>query len=356
MASVARLLAPWSLSLACALGALVPGCGQGASARLLAIMPGVLNRPDNRSLRFALLRYGLDQFCTQMQKSSAAIRTSDELPAIGRFYPQQCDVRLVQDDVQRQVVAQFGGFGWAWTNLTQRVGFEAGGLVQYEPDFVVDGGAMYVYFRAQSVPQSHLDVKMVESQVASAALGALPGDLTARIAKQVFDAELGRGFTAIRWDDGSVDFQLGLLPKGQKPFHPYEVKGSGRVTLANERSEVQPNQRDFLGPFDVDGDGRALFLAMDVDGAAAVDVLVFPKAAGDPWLGAYVHVPQAGPPPWPPLLAETVPAEMPWRRTLPVAKGQYYVVIDHTATAGRAAPVNDRAALAQYVVQVGDAP
>lgn len=348
---VRRLLLPLLLALASLLS-----CAETAGPKLLAIMPGVVNRPDNRTLRFALLRYGLDQFCAQMTRSSAPIRTSDELPVVGRFYPQTCNVQLVDDDVRRQLVAQFGGYGYLWTNLTQRVGFQAGGLVQYEPDFQIEGGAMYVYFRAQGVPSSDFRLTMIESPIAAGVAQVLPGDTTARIAKQVFDAELGRGFTAVRYGDGSVDFQLGLLPKGQKPFHPYEVKGSGRVTLANERSEVQPRQRDFLGPYEVDADGRALYLALDVDGAPAVDVMVLPKAGGDPWLSTYVSTPQAGPPPYAPLMDEVVPAEVPWRKALPVAKGSYYVVVDNTATAGRVYPAGDRAALAQYVVQVGDAP
>ena len=45
---------------------------------------------------------------------------------------------------------------------------------------------------------------------------------------------------------------------------------------------------------------------------------------------------------------------------LPVAKGRYYLVIDNTATAGRIAPppnlFDDRAALVNYAVELGDAP
>ena len=64
------------------------GCGSSAGPRLLALMPGIVNRPDNRSLRYALLRYGIDQFCAQMTRSSAPITTADGQPVTGRY----CDV------------------------------------------------------------------------------------------------------------------------------------------------------------------------------------------------------------------------------------------------------------------------
>ena len=49
-----------------------------------------------------------------------------------------------------------------------------------------------------------------------------------------------------------------------------------------------------------------------------------------------------------------------WRRTVPLAAGSYYVVLDNTATAGVTAPAghahDDRAALVSYGVQIGDRP
>jgi hypothetical protein len=164
----------------------------------------------------------------------------------------------------------------------------------------------------------------------------------------------------IRRSDGTVDFGLGLIEKGKMPFHPYQIRGSAKTVLANERVEVHARQRDFLGPFEVDSEGRALFLTVGVDGAEGVDVMVVPKDAGEQWLSLYIHQPMTTPPAYPPLLADVVLSGQPYRKMLPVAKGRYYLVIDNTATAGRIAPpanfFDDRAALVNYAVELGDAP
>jgi len=59
-------------------------------------------------------------------------------------------------------------------------------------------------------------------------------------------------------------------------------------------------------------------------------------------------------------MADVVSSLGEWRKVLPVAKGRYYLIVDNSPTAGRVAPpvvrLDDRAALVNYVVQVGDAP
>jgi hypothetical protein len=49
----------------------------------------------------------------------------------------------------------------------------------------------------------------------------------------------------------------------------------------------------------------------------------------------------------------------PYRRRIPLPRGSYYVVLDHTATAGNTAPDNvaldDRAALVNLAVEIGSA-
>jgi hypothetical protein len=61
-----------------------------------------------------------------------------------------------------------------------------------------------------------------------------------------------------------------------------------------------------------------------------------------------------------PMLSEIAQPGVEYRRMMPVPKGIYYVVLDNTPTAGTAAPPNnpldDRAAVVNYVVQIGDAP
>jgi hypothetical protein len=346
-----------------AFGALLSSCAnmaQGAGADVLAIMPGVINRPDNKSLRFAMLKYGLESFCQEMLKRGAPLKLADDQPSVGRFYPQRCDTRLVDEDAHRSFLVQFSGVGYAWTNITQRIGFDASGVVEYDPDFLLHDATMYLYFRTKHVASTNFQPGMIENGAVNLALVLAPGGFAAKFGQQVVAAELTRGFTVIRRGDGTVDFGLGIVEKGKMPFHPYEIRGTAKTVLANERIEVHARQRDFLGPFEVDSQGRALFLTVAVDGAEGVDVMVVPRDAGEQWLSLYIHQPIPTPPSYPPLLADVALSAQPYRKMLPVAKGRYFLVIDNTATAGRIAPppnpFDDRAALVNYAVELGDAP
>ena len=341
-------------------GGACSGMAQTTGPQALAIMPGVINRTDNKSLRFALLKYGLESFCQEMTKRGAPLKLADDQPSIGRFFPQRCDTRLIDEDANRSFLVQFFGSGYAWTNITRRLGFDAAGVIEYDPDFLLHEGAMYLYFRTKHVAATSFQAGMIENTVANAALLVAPGGFAERFGRQVVAEELTRGFTVIRRSDGSVDFGLGMIEKGQAPFHPYQIKGDAKMVLANERIEVHAAQREFLGPFEVDLQGKALFFTVGVDGAEAVDLLVMPKDAGDQWLSLYIHQPQTTPPPYPPLMGDVAAAALPYRKALPIAKGRYYLVVDNTATAGRVSPppnlFDDRAALVNYAVQLGDAP
>src|SRR4051794_23048581 len=92
--TVATFLIPFLLAglIGCA------GLAQSSGPSALAIMPGVINRADNKSLRFAMLKYGLESFCQEMTKRGAPLKMSDDQPSIGRFFPQRCDTRLVDDE------------------------------------------------------------------------------------------------------------------------------------------------------------------------------------------------------------------------------------------------------------------
>ncbi len=364
LARVPRLAPLLAFALACAP---LVGCSafaQSAGPRALSIMPGVVNREDNRSLRFALLEYGLREVCTEMLGRSVPLSEAADRPPVGRFFPRTCESHLVADENQKSFTVRFGGDGYAWTNLTLRVGFEAAAVVEYAPDFLLDGGAMYVYFRTRQVGATSFRRKLVESTFASVAANAATALLGMqdpdRTGQRILGSELARGFTVIRQPDGSVDFAVGIVEKGAKAQRPYEIHGEGRVVLANERVEVHANQREFLGPFRVDDSGRALFLTASLDGTEAVDVLVVPKEAGDPWLDSYIAQAQPFAPAFVPALSEVLAQGQPWRRTIPLPKGSYYVVIDHTATAGRVAPtggaLGDKAAAVAYAVELGDAP
>src|SRR5437879_182664 len=94
-------------------------CGQVA----LGIMPGVLNDVHNLSLRRAILAYGTSRVCAEVQSRSMPLRFRDEDPIVGRFVPLSCSASELEGG---NLTLQFNGRGFVWTNMSLRVGFEAG--------------------------------------------------------------------------------------------------------------------------------------------------------------------------------------------------------------------------------------
>src|SRR5262249_4396569 len=107
-------------------------CGQS----LIAIMPGVVNDPGNLSLRRAILQFGIDKMCSEAKKRSMPLRLRQEDPSIGRFFVATC---ASQQLVDQNVFVQFGGSGYVWSNITQRMSFDAAGAITYDIDFLMDG-------------------------------------------------------------------------------------------------------------------------------------------------------------------------------------------------------------------------
>lgn len=322
--------------------------------------PGVVNDPKNRSLRFDILKFGLDRFCFEMTRRGAPLKLSDDQPVLGRFYAESCNQTVFDDESRKSLVVQYTGKGYGWTNLTGRIGFTAAGLIEYAPDFQLDDdGAMYIYFRPRKIDANSFQTQMVESAVARGGMAILNVNPD-QIGRQIVDGQLRRGFTVIRYSDkGETDFGLGYVPKGQKPFKPFQIQ-SEKLTLANDRTEVHTNQQDFVGGFEVTDDDQALYLTMTLDGTPAADVFVVPKFLGDQMIDHYVK--NAGPAllPGPPRMDDQLVAGQLFKRFVPLPKGLYYLVIDHSGNVGRTLPPqvvgDDRAAKVDYVVQVGDAP
>lgn len=340
-----------------ALSFLGASCGQSA----LGIMPGVLNDPGNLSLRRAILRFGTGQACSEMLRRSVSIRTRPEDPSMGRFFPASC---FAQELANGNMFIQFSGTGYAWTNATKKITFDASGSVELEQDFLLDGSTLYVYFRNKATNAVSFNLKVVESPVSSGMLG-LPINvsaqtLAAQIGPQILRAELSRGFTVIREKDGAASFGLGVVEKGQRPPAPYQKSTTGHLTLANERTEIHQGQRDFTGPYEVTEDGHALHLTVSVDGAPGADVLVVPTSIGQAWRDAYLQQAAPTPLPSPARVDEPVVQGVIWRRSVALPKGTYYVVFDNTDTAGRTSlpksPTDDLAATISYAVEEGDAP
>lgn len=353
--------------LALGLASLGASCGQAA----ITLLPGVLNNPGNRSLRRALFGFAITELCSEMKSRSVPLMMQDTDPAIGRFFPTACKVDQLADE---NLFVQFTGHGYAWTNVTGRIGFEASAAVQYNHDFFADSGDLYVYFRQVAAQSTGFTPLMIERGDTGAASGGLAlfgtsiNAVTKQLGERVLAHQLARGFTVVRRGDGEVSFALGVLETGQKPLAPFDRRGSDWLMLANDRSELHAGQRDFAGPFTLKDKGDALYLTAVVEGAPQVDVLVVPRAAGDAWVAQYERYGQTGAPPFPPLFEDVlsmaaIPVHssppMAMRKRLPVGIGSYYLVFDHTGTAGRtvptATPLDDRAATVSYAVQLGDA-
>lgn len=319
---------------------------------------GTINKPENLTMRKSLLRKGMGDFCKQMTTRNAPLKLSPDSPVIGRFYPVQCQAG--DGDLLN---VTFSGYGYAWTNVTKKMTFTGGGSASYRYDFQVTEGErcdIYAYFRPARVDASSFQVYKIESQLTSMFNSFSQfGD---NFGKQMVSKKLQEGFTVISRDanEQNVDFALGIVPIGKRPFHPYQVDSSdGRVTYENERVEVHQNQRDFVGPIDVQDSGKALYLRANVDGVQAVDVMIMRKADGDASLKLYYEYPQHGPLAAAPIDGQVLQSGREMNRGVSVPPGMYYVVFDNTPSAGQVAPpvnaLDDRAAVVNYLIQVGDA-
>lgn len=298
---------------------------------------------------------GLGEFCKQMMSRSAPLQLSVDSPVIGRFYPRGCQQQQLQNG---DFYIQFQGYGYAFTNVSKKISFTMSGSVQYAQDFQVSEDCdIYAYFKPSKVSSSDFKINKIEQPIASFLNTLSP--MGENFGKQIVGGKISEGFTVIRDKNGSDEFSLGILDLGKKPFHPYDVHGSGRVTVENLRTEVHENQRDFVGPIEITDAGRALYLTGSVDGVQGIDLLLLRRQEGDAALQLYVDYPQAGPLPAPPVLSAPLNAGN-FQKTIPLPPGQYYVVFDNTASAGTVNPpgnpLDDRAAVVNYVAQIGDAP
>jgi hypothetical protein len=83
------------------------------------------------------------------------------------------------------------------------------------------------------------------------------------------------------------------------------------------------------------------------------------KAEGDASLQLYYEYAKSGPLAAAPIAGEILQQGIEVKRAVPVPPGMYYVVFDNTPTAGQVAPpvnaLDDRAAVVNYLIQIGDA-
>lgn len=351
-------LRAWLVAGALVAGALAPACGNretlGVSA-MSVVSAGVLNDPANKTLRFELLTYGMDRFCVEMRRRGAPLKLADHEPVLGRFFADGCSSQIIDGAGRQSVVVRFSGTGYGHTPLTGRLGFRSDGLVEYAADFQLSAGSMYIYFRPRSVGQATFEPLLIESALVRAGLGAAGVDARA-IGKDIIERQLARGFTVIRKSEtGEVEFSPGLIPLGERPFRPYNVVRSDKITLDNDRTEVHAGQQDYIGGVQVAEHDRRLYLHLSIDGAPAVDVFLLPEAAGQSMVQTYVIRPGPAQLPSPPALDMSVSAGQPAQLALDVPAGRYFLVFDHSAEVGRSAPAQgQQAAKIDYLVQVGE--
>jgi hypothetical protein len=302
--------------------------------------------------------FGAGRLCTEMGKRSAPLHLADGTPVIGRFFPSSC--QSVTNDDRQTVTLQFTGDGYAYTPITKRMSFSSAATIEYKPDFYKDGGTIYVWFRPLNVPAPTFQIGHVEQPIVGMATAMTPlGALANLFGQQIVSSELGRGFTVIHESTGD-DFALGILKPGERPSHPYDSHGKDRVTFLNETAELHQNTLDFLGPFEIDGSGRMLFVHMHSAGVA-LDTAVVPRAQGDLWRHAYQARSDVPLPPAQPIVAGVIPADADADRSVALPEGQYYIVVDNSPFVGQAAPPNrgalfDVAVPVSYWVSMGDAP
>lgn len=339
------------------------GCAsrEAMGQRSLTILgAGVVNDPKNRSLRFDLLKFGLERFCAEMSARGLALKMSDDEPVMGRFYASACNTQTLDEEARKSFVVQYAGSGFATSPQGGRVGFTTTGLVEYAPDFLMKDGALYVYFRPRVVDATGFQTLLVESQLTASAI-KLFGVNPDAFGRKVVDGQLRRGFTVVRYGStGETDFGLGVIPLGEKPYHPFHVDTEDKQVLVNERTEVHLGQQDYVGPLDVSEDGQALYLTLKLEGAQAIDAMLVPEPVGKSAIEAFTKQPGPVALSAPVLLNEPVARGTLWKRYVSVPKGRYYLVLDNSPAAGHVAPpvgpADGQSARTDVLVLRGDQP
>jgi hypothetical protein len=314
------------------------GAALALTALVLALSgcAGIINNnPDLRWFLFA--RFGASRVCPEMVKMGVPIRLQDRAPAVGRFFPMTCNVAV---DGNRHVIAvSVGGTGYGYLTPAKRVGFSVNATVEYRPDFVMAGDDIYLWAKVNRIVNGpNFQTGYVENPMLDA-VGNLPpfGTIANFLGNQAVTGAMTRGFTVIHNGDRGDDFTLGILYPPQRPSHPFQVASNDRLTFANETTDVEGNERDFLGPFEVAKPGQALFISTTVQGPA-VNMVVVDKGTGDAWREGYQTGRPLGPPPGPVLGQNVVQPGPVDTRRYNLNPGFYYVVIDNTLGVAQAVP------------------
>jgi hypothetical protein len=304
--------------------------------------------------------YGASQICPELLKRGMGLRNQDRGPVIGRFFPTGCTVDV--DSQNHLVTVKFNGWGYAYSTLTRKVTFNTDAALQFRPEVHFGDEDIYVWGKSSRIVDGpHFTVRAVENPVAGTATAVTPiGNIANMFGNQIAAGELTRGFTVLQnWDTESKSFGLGIILPPSRPHTPYDVSADEKHTFLNETLEVNWNQRDFLGPFDIVDSDQQLEVRMFNQGGGA-EVLVVQRQTGDVWRDQYIQGGALTQPPGPVLGGVSIPPNRETRQSFRLQPGQYYIVIDNTAFAGSIAPVGNPftggpAARISAVVQLGEA-
>ncbi len=319
---------------------------------------------DSPGLRWWLFsNFGAERICPEMTTTGVPLRLQDRGPAVGRFFPTTCQVEI--NGSAQTVTVLFTGTGYAYTSLTRRVGFEASASVEYRADFFLTDDDIYVWGKVNRIVRPP-DFKLgyVENPFAAGAVLTPLGHIANTFGNQIVQGELTRGFTVVQnRDTDTKTFGMGILQPPRKPHTPYDVSEDTDYTFANETVQIEWNQRDFLGPFEVVDTDQQIQMRMFLQGPA-IEAIVVAKQVGDIWREQYQRESILGPPPGPVLAGTPLTPGRETRAAFRVPPGRYYVVLDHTNTAGSVAPpagnilnpiAAGAAATVSYVAQLGEA-
>ena len=293
-----------------------------------------------------------------MLKRGAPLKHDPNGNTIGRFFPDNCQHQV--NDAAQTVTVSFSGTGFAWTPVAGRVGFSASAAIEYRMDFFLGEDADYVWARTNRILQGpDFQVGSVENRVVDWATRSPVGYLANTFGGQIVSSHLAEGFTVVRTESGD-EFTLGHLSPPARPKKPFDTSKGERYVFMNETTEVQVNQIDLLGPFEVAKPGQALFLRMRLQGPP-IDVMVYYRGVGDLWRqGLQLGAPLA-PPSQPPLTGFTLNPGNEIQQRVPLPQGQYYVVLDNSDKVGLVNPpwnplaaVGGNVATVSYAAELGE--
>jgi hypothetical protein len=346
--SGSRFRAHWLALSTALLSLFMTGCG---------LFKGPVNAsPELRWFLFS--NFGAQRMCPEMLKRGAPLKLAAAGNAIGRFFPERCSHQL--NDAAQTVTLAFSGTGFAYTPIAGRVGFAVSATIEYRMDFFMAEEATYVWARpARIVYGPDFRMGAIENKLVNWAAQGPAGYMVSTFGSQIVEGQLSNGFTVVHTDEGD-EFSIGILTPPMRP-QKYFHGGSGRMALERDTTEVRTDQMDLIGPLEVPSSEQALFLRFQVTGPA-LDVMVLRRGAGDLWRSGLQLGAALAPPPEAPVSAFTLQPGQESRQRIPLAPGQYYVVVDNSARMGSVNPpwsplgvLGGSAAVVAYSVELGDA-